>query len=177
MANQMAIGRRLKLAALAGVTVLATVFGTNNVAQAQGGYVGASIGQTDYDLTGFSDTASATKLFGGYNFNKNFGIEGTWYDFGEGKDNGYTIEVDGIGFTGNGYLPLSDTFSLFGKIGLLMWDANIKPGTNDDGTDVLYGIGGQWSLNKQFALRVEYESADVSNGDGSLISVGFSYHF
>ena len=175
MANEMAFAKRSKLAALAGVTVLATVFGASNVAQAQGGYVGASIGQSDY--YGFSDNPTGTKIFGGYNFNKNFGVEATWYDFGKAKDSGVTVEADGIGFTANGYLPLSNEFSLFGKIGLLMWDADTNVGVSDDGTDILYGFGGMWNLNKQFALRVEYEKADLDDGDATFLSFGFSYHF
>jgi OmpA-OmpF porin, OOP family len=167
--------RTAGLIKFAGAASLVALLGASNVASAEGFYAGGSVGQTDYD--GISDNPTGFKIFGGMNFNKNLGVEVTYYDFGEAKESGVTVEADGIGVTANGYIPLTNDFSLFGKVGLLMWDVDTNVGVSDDGTDLLYGIGVKWDLNKQLALRAEYEVADFDGDDGSLLSVGFSFKF
>ncbi|MDR0480377.1 MAG: outer membrane beta-barrel protein, partial [Gallionellaceae bacterium] len=114
-------------------------------AQAQNFYVLGSIGQskikglgsadeytaelTGAGLTGVSasvdDSDTAYKLQLGYQFNKYFALEGGYFDLGKAGVNGqftggrydFTFKASGVNVSALGILPLSDDFSIFGKLG------------------------------------------------------------
>ena len=67
------------------------------------------------------------KLFGGYKFNKNFALEGGYFDLGKfgftattvpaGTLNG-NIKLKGLNLDAVGILPIAEKFSAFGRVGL-----------------------------------------------------------
>ena len=158
-------------------------------------YVGASIGQSyieeDDVVAGedFDEEDFGFKVFGGYQFHKNFAAEFDYLDFGEPDDNilGVKSEIELYAFAlyGVGILPLTDQFELFAKLGAAYWDAEVKAkflglsvSDDEDGTDLAYGLGASFAFTDQVAVRVEYEGVDVDDLDGAdLLTVGGTYSF
>jgi OmpA-OmpF porin, OOP family len=171
-------------------------------AQDAGFFVGGSIGQSDTDeeiTAGLIDSGSvdgkdtAWKIFGGYMFNRNFGVELAYIDAGEVSYSGTffglpvtggKVELTAFNLAAIGVLPLSEQFSLFGKVGLFKWEAefnDVTGGTpmsgDDDGTDVSFGVGLQYNFSRNLGVRAEYEFFQTDDADASLISVGVVWKF
>ena len=90
---------------------------------AQGAYLGAGFGTANYSEDNFEDSDTGFNFFGGMRFNENFGIELSYTDFGKQEDRFYgydaSVEVTGLGLSAVAFLPVSENFDLFGKLGLL----------------------------------------------------------
>lgn len=159
-----------------------------------GWYAGASIGQSMFDTpavpAGFAvsttdDEDTGFKIYGGYQFTRNWAVEVGYVDLGEFAITGPTFtakaEVTGLSVAAVGTMPLNGNFSLFGKAGLFVSD--IKTTSTgalaliaDDGTDPLLGIGGRYNLNRNLAVQVEWEHI-ASDEAINVISVGLRYKF
>lgn len=179
-------------------------------ADEKGWYLGAGYGQSETDIdeaktsrsyaTGGYTSASTTadekdtgwKLFGGYQFTRNWAVELAYVDLGKvsqdtsatsgaGTDK-YRDEGTSKGWSiaGVGTVMVSDSFGVFGKLGAFRWDVDTKcsftpisgGGTgcaapanrSASGTDLTYGLGLKYNLTKQTSLRVEWEQfKDVGN--------------
>lgn len=176
---------------LLGAMVVAMGIAGNAVA-ANGFYAGASAGSMEYDICGdlsalgatsCDDKDSAWKLFGGYDFNQNFALEGAWVDLGEvsasGPGGSAGAEVDGFTVVAKGTLPLGDQFGVFAKAGFFLWEVEgtgLAAGSDDDGTDLTYGVGAQYMFTDQFGLVGEWERYD-SDDDVDLLSLGVMFKF
>jgi len=180
------------------------------------GYVGGSLGRsmTTFDGTdfepfpgethSFEKNKTAYKLFAGYNFNKNFAIEGGYADLGKPAQNvawvggsGKGVQKESAWFVaGKGTLPINEQFNLFGKLGLTQNKVKASWSDTDgfSGSDsksrsgVLYGVGAEYNVSKQIGVRMEYEDfgkfgSQFVNDTGtgrtktSLWSVGMAYKF
>ncbi len=205
---------RMSLVALA---VIASPFA---VADDSGWYVGGNVGQSkakidDARITsgllggGFTTTSmtddnrdTGYKLFGGYQFNKNFAIEGGYVNLGSfgftsttvpaGSLHG-NIKLEGVNLDLVGILPITERFSAFGRVGLFYADAkDTFNGTglvnvttpNPSKSDVNYkaGLGLQYAFNDSLGMRLEAERYRVNDavgnrGDIDLLSVGLVYRF
>jgi len=165
-------------------------------------YLGGSIGQSEIDeqiatglITGGSvdGTDSAFKIFGGYMFNRHFGLEAAYVDLGEASYSGNfggfpvtggRVKVSGVNISALGALPIGEQFSLFGKIGLFMWDAEASDTTGgapfsaqQDGTDLSFGIGFGYQFTRNLGVRAEWEMFTTEDAESSLISVGLLWRF
>ena len=148
------------------------------------------------------DRSTGFKVFGGYQFNKNFAVEGGYFDLGRF---GYTattvpagtlnssIKLRGLNLDLVGMLPLSEKFSVFGRAGLNYAQArdtfdgtgavqvnNASPRKND--TNYKLGLGLQYALSESLAVRAEAERYRVNDAVGNrghvdLFSVGLIYRF
>jgi OOP family OmpA-OmpF porin len=78
-----------------------------------------------------------------------------------------------------GKVPLNQQITLFGKAGVGLHDGEIN-GLPDD---LIYGFGMQVRFDREFSMRVQYESlgrAQLPGGDTAdmtRLSVGLAYHF
>jgi OOP family OmpA-OmpF porin len=192
--------KRLLTAAL-----LATAVGFAAPAMAQdinlqGGYVGGSIGLTDYsfdECIGDCDkTDIGGKIFGGYMFTPYIGAEISYNSFGKAKANvpfGFTsvsaeLESSGFGAFMVGQYPV-DNWRLFGKLGFA-WLDNELSGTvagvgaaelSDSSTEFAWGLGVTYMFNKNLGVRAEYENFKytIEDIDDNLTmwSIGIQYNF
>lgn len=142
--------------------------------------LGTTLGRFKGDDTSF-------KLQGGYRFNKNFGVEGTWQDHGDpgpfstgildevGNDIVAVVETSTFQVAAIGFLPLGDgVFDIFGRAGVSFVDEELRfsgfppvvnplqlINTNRDESNILfaYGLGMQLNLlaNKNLMIRIEWE--------------------
>ena len=207
-----------RVAALAAaLAVVPTAF-----AQDTGWYAGGSVGRStatiDDDritrglagqglaVTGMDhrDREVGYKLFGGYQLNRHFGVEAGWFHLGE---MGYTattspagrlsgdVKLHGLNLDLVGTLPVSDRFSLLGRVGVAHTRAkgrfaaagavtNPYPGTStsDSSTGVKFGAGVAWRIADAWELRAEAERLRIGDSVGNkghvdLFSVGVVYRF
>lgn len=157
-------------------------------AHAEGLVVGGSIGTSRYkgdDVGGLSTDRSDTggKIYGGYQFNPNFSLETGYATLGKfqsaaGEAKGTGVFVDAVGT-----LPLSNNFSLLGRVGAFNGKfENAFAGTTDKGTNVKVGAGVQYDFSPNLGLRGEWERYrfDATGGtkaNADLYSVGLNYKF
>ncbi len=141
-------------------------------------YVGTGTGSTDIDESDLDDD-SGTKFYGGYHFTDRYALEGGQTDLGSFDIDavpGADVEVDGIQVAGVASFPLKGKFSIFGKAGVYMWDADISVPVlgsgGDDGTDVMYGFGLNYGAGN-WGIRGEWEHFDEVDVD--MLSVGVIY--
>lgn len=193
---------------------------------AEGWYGGASLGQSknrfsssDFSLSGMPITAAESKdqtdtgykLTLGYQFNPNLAVEGSFADLGKfhysytgtggwaGLDGEWDYKVQAWTLAAVGSLPLSEQFSVFGKIGATVakakssLDHNIPAlpptvGDSTSRTNLLWGVGARYDFTETFGIRAEYEDHgrvgnkfDTTGGTGrakaSLFSVGLDVRF
>jgi OOP family OmpA-OmpF porin len=133
--------------------------------------------QCDDDDKGF-------KGFGGFRFNRNLAAELGFVDLGEASSSGplgsASIKTDGIEIAALGILPLNPQFDLFGKVGLYRWDlsGSVPGGTaSGDGTDLVFGFGGNWQFARQLGLRAEWERFTIDEDHINFVSLGLQFHF
>lgn len=167
-----------------------------------GFYVGGSLGQSSFDkeivreliTLGTVDTSdTGFKVFGGYQFNRNVGLEVAYVDLGKASYSGFAgpdpviggkVEVTGVNLSAIGAWPVAPNLDVFGKIGFLSWEDKASDVTGGvpfsdkiEGTDLSFGFGAAWHLTRNVRLRVEWERFRVDDTDADLFSVGAVYKF
>jgi OmpA-OmpF porin, OOP family len=180
-------------------------------------YVGASAGWSDIDneiafpgliTAGTADGKNTGyKIFGGYEFNRYFGVEVSLVDLGKLKYSGSylgvpvtggKVEVVGLNGSAVGIVPVSESFSLFGKLGIFAWDASwsdvtggVPTKAQDNGANLSIGAGFAFNFTKNFSARLEWErfkaggGEDYNSGSPNLtssakidfVSLGFLFKF
>lgn len=210
----------MKLLKVSGVLGLAALASLSVMAQDSGWYGGANVGRSAATIddarinsgligNGFrsstivdDDRSTGYKIFGGYQLNRNFAVEGGYFDLGKfgytattqppGTLNG-NIKLRGLNLDLVGILPLTDKFSAFGRAGVAYAQArdsfsgtgavhvtNPNPGKND--TNYKFGLGLQYAFTESLAMRAEAERYRVNDAVGNkghidLVSVGLIYRF
>ena len=172
-----------------------------------GWYLGTSVGRSEIKTTNDNandDTSKGTgtgfKLYGGYQFNDYFALEGQYIRLATAKyrsnrPGGYQLDesdkFSGLAFDAVGILPISDSFSLLGKLGVMQtqiqsdWQYGSESGSaKDSRTTPLIGIGAEYKLTPALALRAEYEYYGKIHSDDNtvkikmdMLSVGMRYTF
>jgi opacity protein-like surface antigen len=171
---------RVLLAAMAGALFAATpAFAADD----GGFYVGASIGQFGVDESGFSESDTSFKLFGGWMYNQFIGGDLEYIDGGTVRDGDFGIDSTGINVSIKGNWPVTEQFDVFGKVGYYFWDADIDvtgnsgQESNESGSDVSWGIGAGWNFTENLGLIAEYQWFTVEEADSTLWSGGIVWKF
>jgi OOP family OmpA-OmpF porin len=187
---------------LCGVTAVQGVFAADPgwYVGANAGFAKASIdaGRIGRELTaaGFTigtvtadDNHSGGRLFAGYQFHRNFAVEGGYVDLGrytyvatttapagvlEGKMRRQGASVDLVGT-----LPITQSFSALGRVGVVHTSVRDtltgtggvvvpypNPGKSD--TSAKFGLGLQYDLTKAIGLRGEIERYQISDTAGNV---------
>lgn len=153
----------------------------------------ACVGATAFGMT-CTETGTAIRIGGGYQFNQNFGIEANYGFLGSAKASGGggsgEIKPSSLQIAATGTLPLGDAFSIIGKLGIANNSAKFTSTGSADQTSssskLAYGIGAQYDFSKSLGVRAQYESlGDVLDNTGtadtnykvSLISAGLIFKF
>lgn len=158
-----------------------------------GWLVGGQIGQSKLKFdcpAGLScdDTDTAFRIFGGYNFNKNFGAELGYSELGKAKFSAAGVSGDAKSTAWDvmavGTLPLNQKFDLYGKLGWYFADTKTSGAlsSSDSNNDFTFAIGGAYNFNKNLSARLEWQQytkvgSDSNNGDVDVIGVGVVYKF
>ncbi len=150
-------------------------------------YAGVKVGQfmLDDDGTDSLDDATAYGVYGGYNFDPNFGAEVEYIGSSDtdvragGVDGEYDVKTYGAYGTYRYYFPNTALYAK-GKLGI----ANTKVDVNyDDGdsfsnsdTGIAGGVGLGYAVNSNFGVEAEYAMMD-SDADAKLVTVGANLKF
>jgi OOP family OmpA-OmpF porin len=218
MKNMKRVAKTAATLGLLGCAVMSIPFAT--AADDAAWYIGGNIGQSRAKIddksistalfgAGFNSSISnndkntAFKLFGGYQFNRNFAVEGGYFNLGEF---GYTattvpagsltgkIKLQGLNLDAVGMLPLSEKFSVFGRLGMQYAQAKddfsssgavpspTNPNPSKKALNYKAGVGVQYDFNRSLGMRVEaerYRIDDAINnkGDINMYSLGLVYRF
>ena len=204
-----------------GLAIIAALASPYALAQDSYGYVGGNFGQSkatidDERITGGllsggfatssiadDDQDTGYKIFAGYRFNRYFAIEGGYFDLGNfgfqattvptGTFNG-DIKLRGVNLDLVGFVPIGDSFSLFGRVGADYAEAkdhftgtglvNVtgNPNPSKRAANYKFGVGVQYDFSNALSLRAEAERYRIDDavgnkGDIDLLSVGLLYRF
>ena len=143
-------------------------------------FFGGSYGIYQIDENALDEDDSLFKGYFGSMFNSGLGIELSYVDFARASSQGSSFDADGYGVALLFGIPLADNFNIYAKGGLLFWDAESNfagVSSSDDGDDPFYGAGLKFKLNKNVALRLEYERYKFSNVDVDAATVGIQGSF
>jgi len=147
-------------------------------------YGGFGLGSSDSNLGGAIDsTDTAWKMFGGYQFNKYFAVEGGFIDLGNASTAGASFDSKAWQASAVGSLPMTEQFALTGKLGIARTATDISAGGSDHNTDPTYGLGLRYDINRQIGIRGEWERFRVSGNpfagksDTDVFSINAIYRF
>ena len=169
------------------------------------GYLGAGLLGSRYSFNGPTATSgddrtgtkAAGKIFGGYNIDKTFAVEGGYTDFGSQTYN-YTVgtaanrlESDAHSFylAGKASAPINEQFSVFGKLGVSRNHNSIGSsgtaasvyGSSGNKTALYASVGAEYALNKNVSLSLEYENYGKNENSlgrkNGAITGGLRYNF
>lgn len=143
-----------------------------------------------------SDTDMAFRGALGYQLHPNVAVEASYASYGTSKYNdnagGFTgkAEVTGFLLSAIGSYPLSDAFSLTGKLGAALLTGEVTVAFSgvsvmfdDNSTTLAWGIGVRYNISPSVALRAQYEAlGEASFGGGAvsdvnLLSAGLIFSF
>jgi OmpA-OmpF porin, OOP family len=137
------------------------------VAQTSGWYIGGDVGQVDFgdeDDTGF-------RILGGHQFNRNFAAELGYSQLFDKEG----VKVNAWEVVGIGSLPLTNQFSVFGKLGFARLEAK-GFGMKETDTELTYGAGVQFNASPRLGIRGQWQRYDTDE-EGDFISLGVIYRF
>ncbi len=159
-----------------------------------GFYVGADVGASKQSVDSGNPTSENPAIggiYGGYNFDKNFGIEANYEYLGKTKVEGQSdveTQVAGVDFVGR--YPATDKLDLYGKLGVAYVHRELNGTGIDDsknGAAGKVGIGGEYKVAKNIGVRAEidhYMGAPKFEGPGyeykdnfTTFTIGANYHF
>ncbi len=158
--------------------LLSTPASANLLGKDKGLYIGASVGaaSTEFEENGvdIDDSDLAYKLFGGWQFNGLFAIEGGVNYFGEPGEDNVDAELTGISLFGVFGIPIGPVRA-FVKGGGVAWDADVDGADDDDGVDLAGGVGVDFELFS-IGWRVEYERFEAAESiDQASIGITFTF--
>lgn len=171
-----------------GIATLA--FSTTVFADDSGFYAGVDAGSSSTGTpSSFAPTTGSTKavagILGGYQFNKNFGVEAKFTGAGEVSTATTSAKSDAYSLAAVGTLPLSDSFSVYGKAGYASTRTTVTGAISGATRSApTYGIGLQYNTTSALGLRLgidHYSEAFVdgtgltNNYDSSVYTVGLVY--
>jgi hypothetical protein len=158
---------------LAAILLLSIVSGA--AMAGQGAYALADLGISSYG-GGYSAPAGI-RIGGGYNFiepikNLTVGAEGAYGYFGSASNLNNTVKTSGLMVSGvvNYAIPNVNSLGVIGQVGIMMANTTYSVGGlsyNGSSSGVFFGVGMQYDINKQIAVRAMYEdfgSAVMMNG-------------
>lgn len=203
-----------------GIAGFAAVNASSALAAEAGWYGGASLGQSRAKIhneriaaglgaSGLTmDSISADnrdlgfKLFAGHKFNPNFALEGGYFNLGEFGFTATTtpagtytgaIKFQGLNLDALGILPLTDRFSVFGRVGLTYTEGKNNysstgavtvsdPNPKKRDANYKLGLGVQYDLTESLGVRGEWERYRVNDaigndGDVDMYLLGLVYTF
>jgi len=139
-------------------------------------YVGASLGQSKFkfDCGGLptcDQTDTALRLFLGYQFTPNIAAEIGYADLGKSKlglgaFNG-EVKATAWDLSAVGLWPLASQFSILGRLGIYHGETKLSGDFGDDKdtkTGALFGLGGQFDLNRNIGFRAEWNRYNKMGG-------------
>ena len=142
-----------------------------------GAYARVEVGRSNFGLSstlpqaGADTHGQAVKVFGGYRFTENLGVEAGYAALGKFSESvavgGVNVKQDGkarsIFGVATARLPLGESFALHGRLGLSSGKVSgttVLPASDNlmgSKTSALVGVGGEYRPKPNIALTVNYD--------------------
>ena len=184
----------LTLAVLSTLTLAAHAAPNDGIV---GPYARVEVGQSRFGLSsaspqvGKDDSGKAVKVFGGYRFNENYGVEVGYAALGSFSE---TVNVSGLSVQQNakarsifgaatGRLPLNDSFALQARAGVSFGKVsatNVLPADDSvvgSKTSALIGVGLEYRPTANLALTLNYDTYGKVSARVDASSLVFGLHF
>lgn len=166
----MAISNFLRLKMKKLLTACAVASALISVPAFAQGYMGAGFGSSKISgidsgaTSGGNASKGMTKIYGGFQFTPNWGVEAQYSDLGSrdvtfaGVPAG-SFRTSQFSIAGTGTLPLSSDFSLLGKLGYSAnrFNASAGLGPVNNANSMLIGVGVAYNITPALSARLEYE--------------------
>lgn len=159
------------------------------------GYVGLNVGRARFSNAcgglGFACDRSGTAghiYLGGY-FSPYFGAEVGYSDLGDVKRAGGRTEADGINLSLVGRVPLSQNFSIYGKLGGTYGRTRVSTAAGsgivngkENGWGAAYALGLSWDIDRNWSALLEFDDtrfrfAGNTHENIRTTSLGLKYSF
>jgi len=146
--------------------------------------------------------STGVKAFGGYQFNRNFAVEGGVFSLGKFGYHATTTptgtldgqaRVRGLNLDLVGTLPITDSFAVFGRAGITYAEARDRfsgtgavvvnnPNPSERAANWKAGVGLQYAFTPALSVRAELERYRINDavgnkGDIDMASIGLVYRF
>ena len=148
--------------------VLAQGFGSaTSMATVPNFYAGVEVGQADVgpeDDIGF-------KIFGGYQFHRNIAAELAYGMLFDKND----VEVTSLELTAVGLFPITNQFSLVGKLGFANVEAD-GPGGSEDSTEITWALGVQFDMSRNLGVRAMWQRYETDDSV-DFLNIGVLWRF
>ncbi len=145
---------------------------------AQTMYGGIDLGHPQYSSAingiGGSDGTNGGiggKVYGGYTLTPNFALEGSVFRLGRSSSAAGTVNTWGGAVDAVGNYTFAPQWSVLGRLGVAEARFDTSAG-NDSSSGVKAGAGLQYDMNRQVALRVQYERYHFFNAFDAKPNVG-----
>lgn len=144
-------------------SLLSVTFASPALAADQGLYLGANVGQSSTDKYPLSTkTGTAFEVLGGYQFMKYVAAELQYNHFGSPTiQGGESFKIDGYSLTAVGIYPFNEQWSVHARLGYA--HTNMGSPVDSSKSDVTWGIGGQYNIDRVWGVRVNYDQYKVES--------------
>lgn len=159
-----------------------------------GAYFGISLGSVIYNdacatsANSCDDNTFGIGLYGGYQFNHWFALEGGITSYGEveGQFSSSNVKANVMGseLTAKLNYPLAERLDVFTRLGVAYQHTEKSFSTSDDYDNsdwgMLTAVGLSYQIAKNWSVRGEYQftgGIDDTNSDIHFTSMGVTYHF
>ncbi len=166
-----------------------------------GPYARVEVGRSNFALssslprTGSDERGQAVKLFGGYRFNENVGVEAGYAALGSFSESvnvsvsgaGSSIKQDGkarsIFAVATGRLPLGESLALHSRLGVSsgkVSGTNLLPESDKltgSKTSALFGLGAEYRPKPNVALTVNYDNYGRLSNNVKASALVLGVHF
>ena len=169
------------------VSLISALFAAPAMAAVPGGYVALDL--QNWSTTNnapFGNPAIGLRIGGGYRFTPNVGVQVNYGQSGASSSvGGASYKVSALQVAAVGTYAINPMFDVFAKLGVSANKMNASgfTCTSCSKTDLLYGIGGQYNINQQWGVRLQYEGLGKVTNSGtndmsaSTLSLGAVYAF
>jgi OOP family OmpA-OmpF porin len=134
------------------------------------------------------NTAALYRFAGGYQFDAKWGVEASYGDYGKAAliTTLADWQLSGLQVAGTATFPLGTAFSMLVKLGIAQTTIKLSGvGSTQSATSTqfAYGVGVQYDLSENLAIRVQYEDlgavgdANIGKSNVSLLSGGIVVRF
>lgn len=192
--------KKIVIALIASAAAVGAAQAQSLEANAGRAYVGVGVASAEHDfkLPGAANVdgdgwKSSGKIFGGYEFDRTWGVEAGYMDQRKSHAN-YTlngepgrIEASGQSYylAGKATAPLSEQVSLYGKLGVVrneteLRSADIAYNRDENKTGAYGALGVQYNFTRDWAGIAEYERYGANKDVGAkadVFTIGAKYSF
>ena len=168
-------------------SLLSAMFAAPAFAAAPGPYVALDVQNWSTNNNApFGNPGIGLRIGAGYRFTQNWGVEANYAQSGASSSVfGASYKVSAFQLAATGTYPINDQFDVYAKLGASANKVSASGFTCNScsKTDFLYGVGGQYNIDHNWGVRLEYEglgkatNAGTNDMSASTFSLGAVYAF